>query len=100
MSAKPPLLSRAIQRMTKSSALIKPMKPGTKHRGKVAAAFAPDADVIWGQSVTRMRNLIERLRRGERMTHASPLLGMLAHEEWIQWHCRHAELHLSFISAA
>lgn len=99
-NAKPPLPIRAILRMMKSSALIKPMKPGTKHRGKMAAALGPDPDVIWGQSVTRMRNIIERLRKGERMTYASPGLGMLAHEEWIQWHCRHAELHLSFISAA
>lgn len=98
--AKPTLLVRAILRMLKSSALIKPMKPGIRLKGKMAAALGPDPDVTWGQAMTRLRNVTERVRGGERMTHSSPAFGAMAHEEWIQLHCRHAELHLSFLGAA
>ena len=36
----------------------------------------------------------------QRMKHPSPVLGKLSHEQWEQLHCRHAELHLSFLHPA
>lgn len=35
--------------------------------------------------------------RARPMSHPSPLLGKLTHEEWVTVHCRHAELHFSFL---
>lgn len=97
--AKAPLPIRVILKMMKSSILLKPTKPGIKLKGKQSQALGPDASVTWGQAVTRMRNVIGRLHKGERMTAESPILGLLAPEEWNQFQCRHAELHLSFVHA-
>ena len=38
-----------------------------------------------------------RIEGGERMSKPSPVFGPMTHEEWEQLHCRHAELHFSFI---
>jgi hypothetical protein len=95
--ARPPLPVRMLLKMLKSSALIKPMKPGIKLRGRMAEAFAPDPQVTWGQAVTRLRNGVARVKKGDRMTAVNPAFGVMVHEEWMQFHCRHAELHLSFI---
>lgn len=97
--AKAPLFIRFLLKMMKSSVLIKPMKPGIKLKGKMAELFAPDPNVTWGQAMTRLRSMVGRIKRGDRMKAISPAFGVLAHEEWIQLHCRHAELHMSFIHA-
>jgi len=94
-----PLPVRLLLKLKKPSLLLKPMKPGIMVKGRAGQALAPDADVIWGQAVTRLRNIIARLQKGERMLQAHPAFGALVHEEWIQLHCRHAEMHLSFIHA-
>ncbi|BAM02753.1 DUF1569 domain-containing protein [Phycisphaera mikurensis] len=31
------------------------------------------------------------------MSHPSPLFGKLSHDDWVALHCRHAELHFSFL---
>lgn len=94
-----PWLLRMVGRWMRMSVLLKPMKSGIRLRGKMAQVFAADPDVTWGQAVTRLTNVITRIRRGERMTAVSPLFGPFAHEEWNQFHCRHAEMHLSFVHA-
>lgn len=96
---KAPLPERFMLKWTRQSALTRPMKAGVKSRGRLAALFAPDAGITWGQAHTRLRNAVARLQKAERMTAISPSMGAMAHEEWIQWHCRHAELHLSFVHA-
>jgi len=95
--ATPPLPLRFIGRMLRTSVLLKPTKAGITLKGKVAAALAPEPNVTWGQAVTRMTNVMSRIQKGERMTASSPMFGRYSHEEWNQFHCRHAELHLSFV---
>lgn len=97
--ARAPLPLRLLGRMIRSSVLIKPTKAGIKLKGSMANALLPAADVTWGQAVTRLGNVIARIKKGERMTAVSPMFGQYAHEEWNQFHCRHAELHLSFVHA-
>ncbi len=94
-----PLPLRIVGRWMRTSVLLKPMKSGVRLKGPLAQAFAPDPEVTWGQAVTRLTNVIGRIRKGERMTAVSPMFGPYAHEEWNQFHCRHAELHLSFVHA-
>ena len=94
-----PLPIRFIAKMMKSSVLNKPMKPGVKLKGKLAEIFQPESNVTWGQAMTRLRNLIARVKKGDRMTAVSPAFGAMAHEEWMQLHCRHAEMHFGFIHA-
>lgn len=54
-----------------------------------AAASPQVALVILRTAVTRSSV--------ERMTARHPVFGRMTHEEWTQFHLRHAELHLSFV---
>jgi hypothetical protein len=45
------------------------------------------------------RQQIGRIRGGERMTQECSVDGPYSHEQWVQIHLRHAELHLSFLTA-
>jgi hypothetical protein len=93
-----PAWLRPIGRMLRSRFLLRPWKPGIRLRGG-SRAMEPDADVTWDAAVADLRREIGRVQAGARMTHKSPLFGALVHEEWEQLHCRHAELHFSFLVA-
>lgn len=97
--AKVPLPIRFLAKMMKPSVLNKPMKPGMKLKGRMGELFAPEPNVTWGQAMTRLRTMIGRVSKGERMKAVSPAFGVMAHEEWMQLHCRHAEMHFGFIHA-
>ncbi len=43
-----------------------------------------------------LRQAIHRLQTEEKRA-PNPVLGKLTREEWDRLHCRHAELHLSFL---
>lgn len=91
-----PLIVRGILKMMRSSILNKPMKPGFKLPGKFSF-LKPDPDITWEQAVGQLKKVVLRIETGQRMQHRSPVLGFLEHEEWIQLHCRHAEMHFSFL---
>lgn len=61
--------------------------------------LAPPSNVDWEVAVDELRRAIGRLET-DRMTQRSPVLGRLAHDQWVQLHCRHAELHFSFMHPA
>jgi hypothetical protein len=48
------------------------------------------------EALETLRKAIARLKT-EKMTARHPAFGKLSHEQWVQLHLRHAELHLSFI---
>jgi hypothetical protein len=64
---------------------------------RVAAAVEPDADVTLEDAAQRLRRQVRRILSGERMLQRSPTGERLSHEQWIECHLRHAELHLSFL---
>lgn len=90
------ILVRGILKMMRSSMLNKPMKPGVKLPGKFSF-LTPDPDITWEQAVDQLKKVVLRIETGQQMLHRSPILGFLEHEEWIQLHCRHAEMHFSFL---
>lgn len=90
------ILIRGVAKMMRSSVLNKPMRAGLKYQEKFDF-FDPPADVTWEDATTRLKRAIARIDKGEKMPHRSPVLGFLEHEEWIQFHCRHAEMHFSFL---
>lgn len=92
-----PLPLKLIGKMIKNRTLTSPMSPGYKFPTPAIPSVAPDDDVTWDDAVAQLRALVERVRAGERMTVRSPLFGTLDHDEWVKLHCRHAEMHLSFI---
>ncbi len=74
----------------------KPFTPGIKPPAKVAHAFAPPADISLPLALAKLHDEVD-YAKAHGMKHPSPLFGPLSHDAWIQTHCRHAELHHSFI---
>jgi len=89
---------RLLGKLIKSGALNKPLRSGIK-APKSMHLMMPPAEVKWDDAVASLRKSMARLAKGEKMRVPSPLFGELAHEEWIQLHCRHAEMHFGFMKA-
>lgn len=77
----------------------KPINPGINPPPKVAAAFAPPDEVSVGDALQKLRDEIAYAKE-HGMTFPSPLFGKLSNDDWVQTHCRHAELHFGFIRPA
>jgi hypothetical protein len=71
-------------------------RPGFRNP-PAAAAVEPDPSVSLEDAAAQLRRQLQRLEGGERMTRRSPTGEMLTHEQWLDCHLRHAELHLSFL---
>jgi len=76
----------------------KSINPGINPPAKVAAAFAPPQDVAVDAAMQKLRDEIAYAKE-HGMKFPSPLFGKLTHDQWVQMHCRHAELHFGFIQA-
>ena len=90
-----PLPLRIVGKFMKKRALTTTAPPGFKIPG--SASFLLPADIPTEDGLGLLRTQVSRVQAGERCSHASPLLGTLSHDEWVQLHCRHAELHFSFL---
>ncbi len=86
---------RIVGRLVRQWALTRPMRPGLK-LPQTFQFMVPEAGVTWEAAVKRLQSAIARAQ-SQRMKHASPVLGRLTHAQWEQLHCRHAEMHLSFL---
>ena len=71
-------------------------RPGFRNP-PVAEPLEPEPAVSLAEAVRYLRGQLERISSGERMTAANPSMGPLSHEQWVEVHLRHAELHLSFL---
>jgi len=96
---KAPLLIRLAGPLMRSRVLNHPMSAGFKLKGAAAEAIVPSPSVTWDGAVADLRAQVERVERGAKMSHRSPVFGQLEHEEWAQLHCRHAEMHFSFMKS-
>jgi hypothetical protein len=79
----------------KRKLLAQPMRSGFQLPAKAAAELAPPATSL-EEGLQSIRQAIDRLQM-EAHRVPSPFLGPLTRDEWDQLHCRHAELHLSFL---
>jgi hypothetical protein len=82
-------------RLFKRRFLTKPMAPGWQLKNESAAALVPPL-IDWDAALAHFRRAIAR-RKAEEKCAPNAVLGPLTREEWTQLHCRHAELHLSFL---
>jgi hypothetical protein len=73
------------------------MPAGIKLSKDREAAAYPQANSL-EDALAILKNAVERMRH-EQASAVNPLCGKLTHEEWTQFHLRHAELHLSFALA-
>jgi hypothetical protein len=95
---RPPALIRFVIRLLfKRRMLARTMPAGFKLPTKAAAELV-SPPISLEDGLAQIRKGFERLRReSQRAPH--PVLGTLIREEWDQLHCRHSELHLSFLQA-
>lgn len=75
----------------------RPMKPGIRPPRSMDRRFWPGPEVTLDEARDYLRLAIDAARTPGSMTHPSPVLGKLTHDQWQTLHCRHAEMHLSFI---
>ena len=93
---KAPLVLRIFGKFARSPILNNPMKPGFKLPATMRMVIASPKST-WQDAVSHARKAILRVEAGKQMTKPSPLLGKMSHQDWVKLHCRHAEMHLSFI---
>jgi hypothetical protein len=79
----------------KNRFLTRPMSAGFQLSGDFARELIV-ADTSWDEGLHTIRAAIARMK-AEPQRHPSPLLGELTRAQWDQMHCRHCELHLSFL---
>jgi len=94
--SKAPLPMRLVARyLLKQRILTKKMAPGFQLPPQAATEIVP-AEIDRHEALAHLRQAIERLRQVPGRVE-SPFLGPLDIEQWNQLHCRHAELHMSFV---
>ena len=89
---------RLLGPLMKGRMLSKAMSPGFQLPANMLKVFGPPpTSAEDGLKVFR-----EAIRRQKTETHRepSPFLGKMTDAEYVQLHCRHAELHLSFVVPA
>ena len=76
-----------------------PMKPGLQMNPAATNAFWPAPDGDLPDTIDRYAAAIRRLHQTDSLPR-HPLFGVMTPEQSEQFHCRHAELHLSFLQSA
>jgi hypothetical protein len=79
----------------KKKFLRDPMPAGFKLPEDFARQLVP-GETSWEDGLQAIRATLARLK-AEPQRHPSPFLGEMTREQWDQLHCRHCELHLSFL---
>jgi len=85
-------------RSMKAMALKQGFPPGIAPSEELKAQLISDDPVSWEDGLRELRRAIARAE-SEPMTSEQPFFGPMTHTEWEQFHCRHAELHFSFMRA-
>jgi len=75
--------------------LTQPMKPGFQLGAKAAAEIVPPPTSL-EEGLLSIRQALNRLQLESKRS-PSAFLGPLTRDEWERLHCRHSELHLSFL---
>jgi hypothetical protein len=94
----PKMMSGVMQLMIrllfKRRFLNRPMPAGFKLPAK--ASMLIPSETSWEAGLNELRRALQRLK-SESTRKPHPALGPLTREEWDKVHCRHSELHLSFL---
>lgn len=90
----PGVVQLLLRLFLKNRLLNKPMPPGFQLPRTASAIIPPETTVEAG--LANIRQAIGRLKV-ETASGRHPALGQLTREEWHKLHCRHSELHLSFL---
>ena len=96
-AVRPPLPVRMVLRLMRNRFVAKGMPAGVRIRNIPGGTLGLD-ELPADEALARYRAAMVRLRRSP-PTMPNPAFGPLTHEQWIQLNLRHAELHLSFLTA-
>lgn len=86
---------RLLARLMRNAFLTRPMRAGFTLPSN-ARAFLPRPGVSWSEGLDHLRRAVAAFERADAL-HASPAFGAMTKAQWEQLHCRHGELHLSFV---
>jgi hypothetical protein len=75
--------------------LTQPMSPGFRLPKRAANMLPPETS--WEAALANFRRAMQRLKTESRRS-PHPAFGPMTVAEWEKIHCRHSELHLSFLS--
>ncbi len=92
---KAPIVIRIPARFLKKRMLGRPWQPGIR-LPKQFEALLPPGDIEFETARENLRRAVRRLET-EQMQAKSPVFGPMSHQDWMKLHCRHAELHFSFL---
>jgi len=81
----------------KKKILNKPMGAGFKLPARAAQELVP-SETSLEQGLATIRRGLDRLKTETKRVN-SPFLGKMTLDDWTKLHCRHSELHLSFLVA-
>jgi hypothetical protein len=95
--AKVPFIIRLIAPLMKRRATSGKTLPAGFKIPQNASYMMPRSGCSFEDGLARLRKVLDRLDRGEQMTHASPAFGKMSHDEWMGLHLGHAQLHLGFV---
>ena len=94
-----PFPIRIFATLMRNRFLSKGFNPGIKMPSNVPTAFKPGPETQLDDAVRHLTDSIQRAK-DKKMTVVSPIFGALSHDQWIDMHCRHAEMHFSHIRPA
>jgi len=87
---------RAMMRvLMKKKMLTQITSPGYSIPGKAVAMFVPKDGIDPAQALEQLCSAVDRQHKESKRS-TNPVLGRLTNEQWLQFHLRHAELHMSF----
>ena len=92
---KGPLVMRLIGPLLKRKIISSPMKPGFKIPKSMEALLPPDS-TAYSTAVANLKAAIARAT-AEGMDEPHPVFGSMNNGQWLKLHCRHAEMHFSFM---
>jgi hypothetical protein len=95
---RPNFAIRVIGRLMKKRFTSGKTLPSGFNYGKAAPYLDPRPGCSVEDGVARLRNILDRLDRGEEMHAPSMAFGAMSHEENLRLQLAHAQLHLGFIS--
>ncbi|MGI9455908.1 MAG: DUF1569 domain-containing protein [Aeoliella sp.] len=93
---KPGLLFKIIGPFLKKTMITKTIPAGFKQSENMKPIFAPTEGTTTEAGLARLRTAVERFKAGP-LPERSPTFGKMSRDDWHNFHCRHAEMHLSFI---
>ena len=96
---KPPLMLKITGPILRSGLLRKGISAGIKPPPSMDALVTPSPDTPLDAALQRLRDALARFKDSPTIP-KHPFLGPMDKATWETFHCRHAELHLSFIQAA